>query len=71
LGINYFKIVSESAEIEGFKNTRSGTQLLVQLGKEETVREVTWKWDASSELSRAHICFILCSSGLGQGVVVW
>jgi len=39
LGINYFKIVSESVEIEGFKNTRSGTPLVVQLEKAETVRD--------------------------------
>jgi hypothetical protein len=70
LGINYFKIVSESIEIEGFKNTRSGTPQLVQLEKAETVRDVRWKLDAISELSRTQICFILCSAGLGDGVLV-
>lgn len=70
MGINYFKIVSESVEIEGFKNTRSGAPLVVQLKKGDTVRDVRWKLDASSELSRAKICFILCSAGLGEGVVV-
>jgi len=70
LGNNYFKIVSESVEIEGFKNTRSGTQLLVELEKAETFRDVAWKLDASSEINRAQIRLFLCSADLGEGVVV-